>query len=81
MTTYGSISEFWHDSEDLATYLERMELYFSANDIPDPKQVPIFLNVVGSATYGLLRSLLAPVNPKDKSLAELMQTLRSHFEP
>ena len=81
MTTYGSISEFRHDSEDLATYLERVELYFSANDIHDSKQVPIFLNVVGGASYGFLRSLLAPVNPKDKSLAELMQTLRSHFEP
>ena len=81
MTTYGSISEFQHNSEDLATYLERVELYFSANDIPDAKQVPIFRNVVASATYGLLRSLLAPVNPKDKSLAELMQTLKSHFEP
>ena len=63
------------------TYLERVELYFTANEIPDGKQVPIFLNVVGSTTYSLLRGLLAPGNPKDKSLVELMEVLRSHFQP
>ena len=58
-----------------------MELYFTANKIPDGKQVPIFLNVVGSTTYNLLRSVLAPGNPKDKSLVEMMQAFRSHFQP
>ena len=67
--------------EDLGPYLERVELYFTANEITDGKQVPIFLNDVGSTKYGLLRSLLAPVNPKDKSLVELTQALRSHFQP
>ena len=81
MATYGTISEFRQDTEELDTYLERVELYFTANEIPDGKQLPIFLNVVGSTTYSLLRSLLATGNPTDKSLVELMQALRSHFQP
>ena len=66
--------------EDLDFYLERDELYFSVNEISDEKQVQIFLNVVESVTYSLLCCPLAPVNPKDKSLIELMQALWSHFQ-
>ena len=39
MATYGTISEFRQDTEELDTYLERVELYFTANEILDGKQV------------------------------------------
>ena len=45
------------------------------------KQVPIFFNVIGSSKYGILRSLLAPDDPKGKSLADLKKVLKDHFEP
>ena len=32
-------------------------------------------------TYGLLRNLLAPASPKDKSFKEIVDTLKAHFEP
>ena len=41
----------------------------------------IFLSLIGAKTYGLLRDLIAPAKPKEKSLAELTKTLRTHFEP
>ena len=41
----------------------------------------IFLSVVGGNTYGLLRNLLAPASPKDKSFKEIVDTLKAHFEP
>ena len=37
--------------------------------------------MLGAATYGLLKSLLAPDNLKDKSLADLKVALIKHFEP
>ena len=78
---YGKIKEFQPGTEELATYLERVELFFEANEVPEEKQVPIFLNVVGAPTYGLLRSLLAPTKPKEKSLAQIISVLKSHYEP
>lgn len=78
---YGHLQEFKHEEEEISTYLERVELFFVANETPAAKQVPIFLNVVGATTFGLLRSLLAPDEPKTKSMAELAAALKGHFEP
>ena len=62
-------------------YLERVELYFSVNEVKREKQVPVFLNLLGRETYALLRNLVSPVKPAEKSLNELMDALRGHFEP
>ena len=79
--TMGSLHEFRPDSEDLSTYLERVEIFFTANDVSTEKKVPVLLNAVGGTTYALLRSLLAPASPMTKTLDELTATLRAHFEP
>ena len=39
------------------------------------------LSLIGVKTYGLLRDLLAPAKPMDKSLAELTKTFCTHYEP
>ena len=78
---YGALQEFRPDVEEISTYLERVELFFTANETPEAKQVPIFLNVVGATTYNLLKSLLAPVKRQEKSLTELSAVLKGHFEP
>ena len=57
------------------------DLYFTANDVPEAKQVPILLSSIGAPTYALLRDLLAPGAPGTKSLAEISATLTQHFEP
>ena len=44
------------------------------------KQVTIFVNLFGRETYALLRNLVSPVKPAEKSLDELMDALRGHFE-
>jgi hypothetical protein len=49
---YGSISEFQPDSNDVKAYVERVELYFSANKVEENLQVPIF-----SAPWELQRTL------------------------
>ena len=79
--TLGSLHEFRPDSEDFSTYMERVEIYFAANDVPENKKVPVFLNAVGGTTYGVLRSLLAPDNPMSKTMADITKKLREHYEP
>ena len=81
MATYGQLQEYKPESENITAYLERAEVFFRANDIAEDKQVPVFLSVVGGKTYSLLRDLTAPEKPQDKTLAQLFETLKSHFQP
>ena len=45
------------------------------------EKVPVLLSLIGRNTYALLRNLVAPASPKDKSFKELTEQLTSHFEP
>ena len=81
MALYDNLQDFRPETEDIGTYLERVDLYFIANSTPADKQVPIFFNILGPAVYGLLRSLVAPDEPKRKSLVSLKDALRKHYEP
>ena len=44
-------------------------------------KVNVFLSVVGPKTYKLLKSLIAPTLPSDKTVGELYQTLKRHVQP
>lgn len=79
--TIGKIEEFKPDTEQFSAYLEQVELFFVANDVANEKKTAVFLSVVGGTTYGLLRNLLAPVAPKDKTFAQITAALKAHFEP
>ena len=81
MPTLGQLSEFDPQAENVAAYLERVELFFKANDIGEDKMVALFLSVIRAKTYSLLRDLLAPEKPQEKTLAELFKKLKDHYEP
>ena len=78
---FGTLKEFNSNEGSITSYLERVELYFTANSVPGDKQVPILLTCIGTSTYTLLSDLLAPSPPSTKSLAEIADVLRKHFEP
>ena len=80
-STYGKMEEFNPEVESFATYGERIFLFFEANGIEEAKRVPIFLSIIGTKNYALLRNLLLPDKPRDKDLEVLMEVLKSHFEP
>ena len=63
MSSYGRIKEFRPEEESIESYLERIELFFTTNEIANEKKVVVFLSVVGSKTYTILRSLVAPAKP------------------
>ena len=78
---YGQFSQFDLDQETMSAYLERVQIFFQANNIADKKQVGIFLTLIGAKTYGLPQDILAPAKPMDKSLAELTKTPLTHYKP
>ena len=76
MGKFGQIQEFELDNESFSMYIERLELFFEANDVPDGKRVPVLLSLTGAKNYALLRSLVAPSLPKDKSFVQLVTMLK-----
>lgn len=96
MPTYGFIEKFSGRGEEFETYMERLEFYFTANDLSEitptadnvntatarqEKRKSILLSVIGPDTYSLLRSLCAPTRPADKTFKEICDTLTEHFSP
>ena len=61
-------------------YLERVSLFFEANEIARGKRVTWFLNLMGVKTYLLVHNLVAPFQPKNKSFDQIVTTLKEHFE-
>ena len=55
---------------------------FHANGIDvDDKKRSVFLLVIGPGAYKLLRSLLSPEKPGDKSFKSLTETMTKHYDP
>ena len=81
-TVIGQLPEFHPDSGELfSAYVERAHLFLEVNDIGEDKRVAVLLSAIGSKTYGLLRNLVAPAKPKDKSFSEIVAVLTKHCEP
>ena len=48
-SVFGQIQEFDPSSELFTVYMERVNLFFMANDVPVEKKVPLFLTIVWEA--------------------------------
>ena len=81
MALVGQVGEYVDGKEDIASYIERIELYFAANYVEKDNEVVTLLAVIGADAYGILRNLLAPQRPKDKSFDELKEVLIGHYSP
>lgn len=82
MALYSRIGEFDSAHEDWLSYTERLEQFFTANDIDDAtKQRATLLSVCGASTYQLIRNLLAPAKPSSKSFKELVELVQKHLQP
>ncbi|XP_064653028.1 uncharacterized protein K02A2.6-like [Lineus longissimus] len=76
----GSVGPY-NETEDFETYLERVNLFFDANAVANEKKVAALLTLIGPKPYAVLRSLVAPDNPKDKTFAQNVNSLKAHYCP
>ena len=77
----GKVEEFDGTKEDWSQYVERMDHFFLANGIAEAdKKRAVFLSVVGLSTYRIIRNLVAPKKPGEKSDA-VIAALSAHFKP
>ena len=75
------MSTFDPTLEDWGSYTERLQQYFTANDVAEGKQKAILLSGCGVATYRLIKNLTAPDKPTDKTFAQLVQLVGEHHNP
>ena len=79
-TLLGKIDEFDKTKEEWTQYVERMDHFFAANDITEAsKKKLVLLSVIGPSTYALLRNLVSPAKPGDKTYDELVSVLKEHY--
>lgn len=79
---YGSIENFDEEVDSWTLYIERVRCYFNANSITNPeKQKSILLASVGGKTYKLIRSLLQPDLPTDKTFDEIVDAVQEYKVP
>ncbi|XP_058796647.1 uncharacterized protein K02A2.6-like [Phymastichus coffea] len=81
MASEATKLEFCLEKGDWDTFIERLENYFDAKDVPEAKRVPVFLMRLDNEAYKLIRDLCAPAKPKDKSFDELKDLFEQHLNP
>ena len=92
---FGRVGEFDVARETFSAYVERMEMFFTANNIVEitgegsaatnqvvaNRKRAIFLTEVGPEVYSTLRNLLAPAKPKDTQFTDMVRILEKHYNP
>ena len=72
-TKHGSIGVFDSTEEDWESYVERVNLYFVANDIEDAaKKRAVLLTECGAKTYRVIRDLVAPAPPSEVAFDDIV---------
>ncbi|KAL5479657.1 hypothetical protein EMCRGX_G023208 [Ephydatia muelleri] len=79
MALLGTVGPFDPAVDDWVVYCERLEQFFQANGVATAeKQRAVLLSVCGSSTYLLIRNLVSPEMPTDKTYVQLVK-MRFHF--
>jgi hypothetical protein len=68
-------------TETWSEYQERLDMYFEANDVKPEKKKAVLLSSCGKAAYKLVRGLVAPKKPSEKSYEELCSLFAKHYDP
>ena len=62
------IEQYRPENKQISSYLERVEQFFN---IKDDRKKATFLSLIGSQMHAILKTLVLPNIPKDKSYADL----------
>lgn len=77
----GRIGEFEVSSGNWSMYVERLDMYFKANEIKKEVQLPTLIAVMGPEAYELLSNLSSPKKPAEMTYEEVTTIMRNHVEP
>ena len=75
---FGRMENFDPKVEEWSTYVERLEMFFVGNNVPNEKKAASFLTLIGGKMYALLKSLTTPTKPTELSFTEIVVMLCSY---
>lgn len=79
---HGDIGSFDPASEEWTSYIERLEQYCEMNEFTTAtKKRAALLSCCGPSTFALIKSLVAPDKPSEKTFDELVAVATKHFSP
>ncbi|XP_075534294.1 uncharacterized protein LOC142568081 [Dermacentor variabilis] len=81
MARLGKLDEYDEKDQNFQSYLERFEHFITANNIREEKKLAVFFSVIGPRMHEVLRSLVVPAVPGDKSFEEVTVLLKKHCSP
>ncbi len=76
-----NISKFDENEESFDSYIERFTAYLDTQNISDDKRGRVLISSLPAKFYNLLKSLLSPKLPSEKSFDELKDILAKHLNP
>ena len=80
--TLGQLEPFNLQVDNWVMYTKRTKRFFTAKGITNnAKKVTVLLTVIGGKAYVLLRNLLAPAKPAEKSFNVLVKIMKDHLKP
>ncbi len=82
MAYHGSVTEFQPGNEDWGSYAERMNYYFTANDITtNEKKRAILLNTCGSSTLKLIKGLIDTDTLNTTPYSDIVKLVQQYYAP
>ena len=78
---FGRMDAFDPKIEEWSTYVERLEMFFVVNNVPDGKKAASLLTLIGGRMYALLKSLTTPTKPTELSFKEIVEIMGRHLTP
>ena len=81
LSVIGKLPTFNQSTDNWDNFIEKVNLYFTANDIKQERRVPVLLTVLAEETYDLLKGLVAPEVPGSMQLEDICKALKEHLAP
>ena len=92
---FGSVGEFSPERETFRSYVERIDMFFMANNIVEEqaesneeanlavqkRKHAIFLIEIGPEAYSTLSNLFTLAKPRDTLFAGIVEALAKHYNP
>lgn len=81
MQWLGSLEPFNEAATSWESYTERIEQFFSLNNVPDEKKTSFLLMCIGQKSYDILRDICQPDKPATKGYENLVELMKNHLQP
>ncbi|XP_049886688.1 uncharacterized protein LOC126381229 [Pectinophora gossypiella] len=77
----GRVSEFDVKTGVWSSYVDRLDMYFTANDVKSDRKLPTLIAVMGDEAYELLVNLSSPSKPSELGYEKAVELLQQHLQP